>query len=255
MNRGSKSDASDLAGRVALVTGASRGIGRAIATALAQAGADIAIHCRSNAGPANELAAVLSAADRRAQVYVSDFDDLNACGSLVERVRADFGRIDILVNNAGMVRVRNTENTSLPDWQEMIGINLTAPFMLSQRVVPIMKEQGKGVIVNIASIAGVNGGNMGPAYAAAKGGLISLTRYLARDCVQFGIRVNCVAPTLTDTDLLREPGMDALRTRILAANPMGRLANPPEIAAVVQFLCSDSASFVNGDCIMVTGGP
>jgi NAD(P)-dependent dehydrogenase (short-subunit alcohol dehydrogenase family) len=255
MNRGSKSDSGELAGRVALVTGASRGIGRAIAAGLAQAGACVAIHCRSNAGPAKELAAVLSVADRRAQVYVADFGDLNACGSLIEKVRADFGRIDILVNNAGMVRVRNTENTSLSDWQEMISINLTAPFILSQRVAPIMKEQGKGVIVNIASIAGVNGGNMGPAYAAAKGGLISLTRYLARDCGRFGIRVNCVAPTLTDTDLLLEPGMDALRTRILAANPMGRLANPPEIAAVVQFLCSDSASFVNGDCIMVTGGP
>jgi NAD(P)-dependent dehydrogenase (short-subunit alcohol dehydrogenase family) len=255
MSRGFKSDSGELAGRVALVTGASRGIGRAIAAVLAQAGAGVAIHCRSNAGPAKELAATLSVPDRRAQVYVTDFGDLNACASLIEKVRADFGRIDILVNNAGIVRVRNTENTSLSDWQEMISINLTAPFVLSQRVVPIMKEQGKGVIVNIASIAGVNGGNMGPAYAAAKGGLISLTRYLARDCVRFGIRVNCVAPTLTETDLLREPGMDALRTRILAANPMGRLANPPEIAAVVQFLCSDSASFVNGDCIMVTGGP
>jgi NAD(P)-dependent dehydrogenase (short-subunit alcohol dehydrogenase family) len=174
---------------------------------------------------------------------------------LVERVRADFGRIDILVNNAGIVRVRDTENTSLSDWHEMIGINLTAPFMLAQRALPIMKEQGRGVIVNIASIAGVNGGNMGPAYAAAKGGVIALTRYLARDCIRFGIRVNCVAPTLTDTDLLREPGMEPLRTRILAANPMGRLANPSEIAAVVRFLCSDSASYVNGDCIMVTGGP
>ena len=255
MNGDSKSGSSELAGRVALVTGASRGIGRAIAEGLAEAGASTAIHCRSNVGPAKALAAVLSVGDRRAKVYVSDFGDLNACASLAEKVRADFGRIDILVNNAGIVRVRNTENTSLSEWQEMISINLTAPFILSQAVLPIMKEQGKGVIVNIASIAGVNGGNMGPAYAAAKGGVISLTRYLARDCIRFGIRVNCVAPTLTDTDLLREPGMDALRTRILAANPMGRLANPPEIASVVRFLCSDSASYVNGDCIMVTGGP
>jgi NAD(P)-dependent dehydrogenase (short-subunit alcohol dehydrogenase family) len=250
-----ESDAGELAGRVALVTGASRGIGAAIATALAAAGADLAIHCRRNAAQAKELANVLAAADHRAEVYVGDLGDANACRSLIERVHTDFGRIDILVNNAGIVRVRNTENTSLAEWEEMIGVNLTAPFILSQRVAPIMNEHGKGVIVNVASIAGVNGGNMGPAYAAAKGGLISLTRYLARDCVRFGIRVNCVAPTLTDTDLLREPGMDTLRTRILAANPMGRLADPPEVASVVRFLCSDAASFVNGDCIMVTGGP
>jgi len=255
MNGDSKSGSTELAGRVALVTGASRGIGRAVAEALAQAGASTAIHCRSNVEQAKKLAAGLSVGGRRANVYAGDLGDLDACGSLVERVRADFGRIDILVNNAGIVRVRDTENTSLSDWKEMIGINLTAPFMLVQRTLPIMKEQGRGVIVNIASIAGVNGGNMGPAYAAAKGGVISLTRYLARDCIRFGIRVNCVAPTLTDTDLLREPGMEPLRTRILAANPMGRLANPAEIAAVVRFLCSDSASYVNGDCIMVTGGP
>ena len=255
MTRDSTPDAGDLAGRVALVTGASRGIGRAIAAALAEAGADLAIHCRSNAGLAKDVAAALSRGDRRARVYLGDFGDPRGCESLVESVHADFGRIDILVNNAGIVRVRNTETTSRADWHDMIGVNLTAPFLLSQRAVPIMKEQGKGAIVNIASIAGVNGGNMGPAYAAAKGGLISLTRYLARDCARFGIRVNCVAPTLTDTDLLHEPGMDALRSRILAANPMGRLAAPPEVAAVVRFLCSDSASFVNGDCIMVTGGP
>jgi len=255
MTRDAAPESGELAGRVALVTGASRGIGRAIAAALAEAGAAVAIHCRSNAALAKALAESLSRGDRRARVYLSDFGDPQACASLIESVRADFGRIDILVNNAGTVRVRNTETTSLADWHDMIGVDLTAPFVLSQRAVPIMKEQGKGVIVNIASIAGVNGGNMGPAYAAAKGGLISLTRYLARDCARFGIRVNCVAPTLTDTDLLQEPGIDALRSRILAANPMGRLAAPREVAAVVGFLCSDSASFVNGDCIMVTGGP
>jgi NAD(P)-dependent dehydrogenase (short-subunit alcohol dehydrogenase family) len=255
MNHDSKSGPHGLAGRVALVTGASRGIGRAIAEELAQAGASIAIHCRSDAEPAKQLAAVLSVAGRRARVYAADFGDLDACASLAHRVRADLGRIDILVNNAGIVRVRDTEHTLPSDWQEMISVNLTAPFILAQTVLPMMKEQAKGVIVNIASIAGVNGGNMGPAYAAAKGGLIALTRYLARDCIRFGVRVNCVAPTLTDTDLLREPGMEGLRARILAANPMGRLANPPEVAAVVGFLCSDAASFVNGDCIMVTGGP
>jgi 3-oxoacyl-[acyl-carrier protein] reductase len=161
----------------------------------------------------------------------------------------------MLVNNAGSLKIQNTEEASLADWNDMVATNLTTPFLLAQAAFKAMKPRGSGAIVNVASIAGVNGGNMGPAYAATKGGLIALTRYLARDCIRFGIRVNCVAPTLTDTDLVKQPAMDALRSRILAANPMGRLAEPREVAKVIQFLCSDDASFVNGDCVMVTGGP
>jgi len=140
MTRDSTPESGDLAGRVALVTGASRGIGRAIAAALAGAGAEIAIHCRSNAALAKDVAAALSRGDRRARAYLGDFGDPRGCESLVESVHADFGRIDILVNNAGIVRVRNTETTSRADWDDMIGVNLTAPFLLSQRAVPIMKE-------------------------------------------------------------------------------------------------------------------
>jgi 3-oxoacyl-[acyl-carrier protein] reductase len=245
----------DLEGRVALVTGASRGIGRATAEALAQAGGSVAVHYLANAAPAEELASSLSGDGRISRAYGADFADPAAVQRLGEAVLADFGRIDILVNNAGMVRVHNTEETTLTDWSTSLAVNLTAPFILVQAVLPIMREQGKGAIVNVTSIAGVNGGNLGPAYAATKGGLVNLTRYLARDCIKSGVRINCVAPTMTDTDMVHQSGMEALRTRIVGMNPMGRLAQPAEIAGVIRFLASDEASFINGECVMITGGP
>ena len=195
----------DLSGRVGLVTGASRGIGRATAQALAEAGASVAVHYLVNAARAEEVARSL-AGDGGARAYGADFSDPVAVRQLVEAVHADYGRIDILVNNAGTLQVANTEETSLADWSTSLAVNLTAPFILVQAVLPIMKAQGKGAIVNVASIAGVNGGNMGPAYAATKGAVVNLTRYLARDCIKHGVRVNCVAPTMTDTDMVWQPG-------------------------------------------------
>jgi 3-oxoacyl-[acyl-carrier protein] reductase len=243
-----------LDGKIALVTGSSRGIGRATAEALAEAGASVAVHYSSAADEAEELARKLGAEGTTARAYGADFNQAGAVQELVAAVQADFGGIDILVNNAAMLRVANTEATSDELWDEIIRVDLTSPFRCVQRVLPIMRERGGGAIVNVASIAGVMGGNMGPGYAAAKGGLISLTKYLARDNIKHGVRVNCVAPTLTDTDLMLTPGVAEMKDRILAANPMGRLAAPAEVAQVIRFLASDEASFVNGECVMVTGG-
>jgi NAD(P)-dependent dehydrogenase (short-subunit alcohol dehydrogenase family) len=251
----SAADARQLAGRVALVTGASRGIGRATAEALVAAGASVAVHYRGSAAAAEEPADKLSANGTTARAYGADFNTDGAVDALVAAVTADFGGIDILVNNAAMLRVANTEATSDELWDEILMVDLTSPFRCVQRVLPSMRGRGGGAIVNVASIAGVNGGAMGPGYAAAKGGLISLTRYLSRDCIRHGVRVNCVAPTLTDTDLLATPGVAELTERILRTNPMGRLAAPAEVAQVIRFLVSDDASFVNGECVMVTGGP
>lgn len=244
-----------LAGRVALVTGASRGIGRATAEAMSQAGASIAVHYFRQADGAKTLVGEVASNGGKAKAYQADLNDPKEIDGLMAAVKEDFASIHILVNNAGVLRVTNTESTTEEDWDEMLRVNLKAAFLCVQGVLPLMKESGGGAIVNVASIAGVNGGNMGPAYAAAKGGLIALTRYLARDCIKFGVRVNCVAPTLTDTDLLREPGVDVMVDRILKMNPMGRLASPVEVARVIRFLASDEASFINGDCVLVTGGP
>ena len=251
----SAADGAPLAGRVALVTGSSRGIGRATAEALAAAGATVAIHYRGSADAAEELAGKLASGGVAAHAYGADFSVAGAVDELVAAVTADFGGVDILVNNAAMLRVANTESTTDDLWDETIMVDLTSPFRCVQRVLPSMRERGGGAVVNVASIAGVNGGAMGPGYAAAKGGLISLTRYLSRDCIRYGVRVNCVAPTLTDTDLLATPGVAEMTERILRANPMGRFATPAEVAQVIRFLVSDEASFVNGECVMVTGGP
>jgi 3-oxoacyl-[acyl-carrier protein] reductase len=248
-------DDGKLAGRVALVTGSSRGIGRATAEALAAAGATVAVHNRASAVAAEELASKIAGNGTAARAYGADFNTDGAVDALIAAVTADFGGIDILVNNAAMLRVANTEATPDELWDEIISVDLTGPFRCVQRVLPSMRERGGGAIVNVASIAGVNGGVMGPGYAAAKGGLISLTRYLSRDCIKHGVRVNCVAPTLTDTDLLATPGVAETTERILRTNPMGRFAAPAEVAQVIRFLVSDDASFVNGECVMVTGGP
>jgi NAD(P)-dependent dehydrogenase (short-subunit alcohol dehydrogenase family) len=251
----SAADGGPLAGRVALVTGSSRGIGRATAEALAAAGATVAVHHRGSADAAEELAGKLAGNGVAVRAYGADFNVAGAVDELVAAVTADFGGIDILVNNAAMLRVANTESTTDDLWDELIQVDLTSPFRCVQRVLPSMRERGGGAIVNVASIAGVNGGAMGPGYAAAKGGLISLTRYLSRDCIRYGVRINCVAPTLTDTDLLATPGVAEMTERILRTNPMGRFARPAEVAQVIRFLVSDEASFVNGECVMVTGGP
>jgi NAD(P)-dependent dehydrogenase (short-subunit alcohol dehydrogenase family) len=251
----SAADGGPLAGRVALVTGSSRGIGRATAEALAAAGATVAVHYRGSVDAAEELAGKLAGSGVAARAYGADFNVAGAVDELVAAVTTDFGGIDILVNNAAMLRVANTESTTDNLWDEIITVDLTSPFRCVQRVLPSMRERGGGAIVNVASIAGVNGGAMGPGYAAAKGGLISLTRYLSRDCIRYGVRINCVAPTLTDTDLLATPGVAEMTERILRTNPMGRFATPAEVAQVIRFLVSDEASFVNGECVMVTGGP
>jgi len=222
---------------------------------MADAGASIAVHYFRQADGANTLVGEVASNGGKAKAYQADLNDPKEIDGLIAAVKEDFSSIHVLVNNAGVLRVTNTESTTEEDWDEMLRVNLKAAFLCVQGVLPLMKESGGGAIVNVASIAGVNGGNMGPAYAAAKGGLIALTRYLARDCIKFGVRVNCVAPTLTDTDLLREPGVDAMVDRILKMNPMGRLASPVEVARVIRFLVSDEASFINGDCVLVTGGP
>jgi 2-keto-3-deoxy-L-fuconate dehydrogenase len=239
-----------LAGKSALVTGAGSGIGRAIAVRLAGEGAQVTIlETRVEAGEGT--ATLIREAGGAAQVIAADVSDTGA-------MRAAFARVEplhLLVNNAGISHVGNVLNTAPEDMDRVFSVNVKGVYHGLHFGVPKLLAAGGGAIVNVASIAGVNGGAMGPGYAAAKGGLISLTRYLSRDCIRYGVRVNCVAPTLTDTDLLATPGVAEMTERILRTNPMGRFAAPAEVAQVIRFLVSDEASFVNGECVMVTGGP
>lgn len=239
-----------VAGATAVVTGGGRGIGRAIVKGLSKAGARVVAHYHTAGPHIAELVQSTGATPVQADLALP-----NAVEKLVQQAREQLGQIDMLVNNAGVLELAGTETTTDDSWYRTLQLNLTVPFALCRAVIPAMRDAGRGVVVNVTSIAGVNGGNMGPAYAASKGGLIALTKALAREHARAGVRVNAVAPTLTDTDMVRSDGLSETIERILATNPMGRLATPEEVAGTVLFLCSNHAQFVNGQCVMVTGGP
>ncbi len=237
---------------VVLVTGGSRGIGAATSLALARDGWDVAVNYARRADRAEAVAEEVRACGRRAGAYRADVSSADEVARLAERVEQELGPIGALVNNAG-VSIRNSTSTqSIDEWTKTLAINLTGPFLCIKAVLPGMLERRRGAIVNIASVAGVTGGNIGPAYAAAKGGLVNLTRFLARELLPHGIRVNCVAPTLTDTELVEE--LDAeLRDHLLSTSALGRLIRPGEVAEVVAFLVSDAAGSVSGECIRLGG--
>lgn len=240
-------------GPVVLITGASRGIGRATARAAAQAGYDVAIGYLHDQEAAQGAAGEVQTLGRRATIHRADVGDPAAVEAMVAEVETHLGAIDALVNNAGGVRRVDTAGTSLEDWHETLRVNLTGPFLCVKAVLPGMLMRRRGVIVNVASIAGLTGGLMGPHYAAAKGGVVNLTRYLARDLAPHGIRVNAVAPTLTDTDLVRDLGLGPALEQIVSTFPMKRLTRPEEVAGVIVFLLSDRASYVSGECIRIVG--
>lgn len=237
---------------VALVTGGSRGIGAAICLALAQAGWDVAVNYASRGEEARAVAQDIRGHGRRASVHAADVSAPDQVFRMVEAVDRELGPASVLVNNAGVIHALPTEQQSIEEWERTIAVDLTGPFLCIKAVLPGMLARSKGSIVNIASIAGLTGGNMGPAYAAAKGGLVALTRYLGRELIARGVRVNCVAPTLTDTEMVEALDPD-LRERVLAAAPLRRLIRPEEVAQVVAFLASDRAGSVSGECVQVGG--
>jgi len=237
---------------VVLVTGASRGIGAATSLALARDGWDVAVNFASRADRAEAVVKEVRASGRRAGAYQADVSSSDDVTRMTEWVEHELGPIGALVNNAGVSIRNSTSAQSIEEWTKTLAINLTGPFLCIKAVLPSMLERRRGAIVNIASVAGVTGGNIGPAYAATKGGLVNLTRYLARELLPHGIRVNCVAPTLTDTELVEE--LDAeFRERLLSTSVLGRLIRPGEVADIVAFLLSDAAGSVSGECIRLGG--
>lgn len=242
-----------LDGKVSLVTGASRGIGRAIAFALAEAGSDVAINYFTSPKPAEEAAEQIRSHGRKAKVYKANVAIGQDDDNMVSRILDDFGTVQIIVNNAGINRDQSFVKMDRQMWQDVIDVNLTGPAMIVHRLIQPMFESGWGRVINITSIVGQMG-NFGQAnYSAAKGGLIALTKTLAREFARKNITVNAVAPGFIETDMtadVPDKALDAVRKM----TPMGRLGKPQEVAAAVVFLASPAASFITGTVVDVNGG-
>lgn len=238
---------SDLTGKVALVSGASRGIGRAIAVALAQAGADVAVNCRSREDAARETADRIAAAGRRGLVVPADVSVAVEVTRLVEAVEAGLGPVDVLVNNAGVARPLPLEQITENDFDEMLAVNLKSAFLLTQAVLPGMRARRWGRIINLSSVAARVGGVVGPHYAASKAGLDGLTRAYAALLAREGITANGIAPALIETEMVTS---NPRATPDLI--PVGRFGTVEEVAGVAVMLATNG--YVTGQTVNVNGG-
>lgn len=247
-------DSFNLSGKNALVTGSTRGLGAAIAIALAEAGANVAVHGRSNTGDAT--CSVVSQRGRKTFFLAGDVADASFCSILVEKTIGAFGTLDILVNNAGTIRRAPAAAYSSDDWDHLIATNLSSVFRLSQLAGRHMLERASGgKIVNIASLLSFQGGILVPAYAAAKGGVAQLTKAFANEWARFGINVNAIAPGYMETDNTEALRNDPDRSRqILERIPACRWGTPQDVAGAAVFLSSPAANYIHGHVLAVDGG-
>lgn len=242
----------DLKGKVALVTGASRGIGRHIALQLAQRGADVAINYRSRQPEGDEVAREIEATGVRALAFKADLSKMPEARSLVRQVQDEWGRIDILVNNAGITKDKSMKKLTDDDWNDVLDTNLGSVYATCSEVLKIMMDQKYGRIINITSFVG-QAGNFGQAnYAASKGGIIAFTKTLALEMAKYNITVNAIAPGFTETEMLAQVP-ENIREQIVARVPMGRFGKPEEIARAVVFLAAEG-DYITGQQINVNGG-
>jgi 3-oxoacyl-[acyl-carrier protein] reductase len=233
--------------KAALVTGASRGIGRAIALALAEAGADVAVNYVSHEHEALDVTKAIEGFGRRSIAVQADVSQAVEVMRIVKTIEQNLGEIDILVNNAGIARSRTIDTITEQDWEELLTTNLTASFLVAQAVLPPMRRKRWGRIINISSVAAQVGGVVGPHYAASKAGLIGLTHYYAAHLAKEGITVNAIAPGPIRTDM-----STALPQLTESAIPIGRFGTPEEIASVAVLLAHNG--FITGQTINVNGG-
>lgn len=243
-----------LDGRVALVTGATAGLGAAMAAALAEAGADVAVHERSD--PPEATAAAIRARGRRAATVCGDLSDPHAPAAIVRDAEAALGPIDILINNAGTIRRAPAAEHSDEDWDLVLAVDLSSAFRMSREVGRrLIARKARGKIVNTCSLLSFQGGILVPSYAAAKGGLAQLTKALANEWAAHGITVNGIAPGYMATDNTAALRADAVRSRqILERIPAGRWGEPADVAGAAVFLSSPASDYVNGHILVVDGG-
>ncbi len=246
----------DLTGRTALVTGASSGIGAAAAAVMADLGAHVAIGYHANQKGAEEVRDTIAKAGGKAITVRADVRRPEEARALVKSAADQLGPIDILVNNAGaLVQRMKIQELTEQRWDEIMDLNLKSVMVCSQGVAASMMERKRGVIVNVASIAGRNGGGPGAgAYAAAKGGLITFTKALAKELAPYGVRVNAVSPGVIETPFHEAFSTPEMLRNFMASIPLGRLGTAMEIATVIAFLVSDAASFMVGETVEVNGG-
>jgi 3-oxoacyl-[acyl-carrier protein] reductase len=237
----------DLSGKVALVTGAGRGIGGAIAVALAQAGVDIAINYRERAAAARQVGAEIAALGRRAIAMQADVSKAAEVDRLVEAVHKHLGRIDILVNNAGIARVQGIDEITENDWDELLAVNLKSCFLMTQAVLPGMRERRWGRIINLSSVAAHVGGVVGAHYAASKAGMLGLTHFYASRGAAEGITVNAISPALIETEMVTA-NPNATAERI----PIGRFGAVEEVSDAAVMLARNG--YITGQTLHINGG-
>jgi 3-oxoacyl-[acyl-carrier protein] reductase len=243
----------DLTGKNAIVTGASLGIGSAIALDLAKNGANVAINYRKHDTEANALCDEIRKLGCKALAVKADVASFKDAQAMVDTVVKGFGRVDILVNNAGVNRDAVIWKMTEEQWDETLDINLKGYFNYIRAVAPLFKEQGSGKIVNITSINGMRGKFGQSNYCAAKAGIIGLTKTVARELAKYNVNCNAVAPGLIETEMMKA-APDEVKQKALAEIILGRLGMPEEVASVVTFLCTEKARHVTGEVLKVDGG-
>jgi len=242
-----------LESKVAIVTGGARGIGKAIALALAREGAQVIVNDVNLEG-AEEVVEQISSMGRQAKAMKADISEREEVKKMIQETLAIFHKIDILVNNAGIIRRGSLEDHTEEDWDKVIAVNLKGTFNCAKEVVPIMKKQRYGKIINISSVAGKVGDiASAPSYGASKGAINAFTKSLARELAPYGINVNAVAPHAIETEMSAE-WSEEKRCQIISQIPLGRLGRSEEVAEAVVFLVSDGAAFITGEILDVNGG-
>lgn len=242
-----------LEGRRALVTGAGRGLGKAVALALAAAGADVVVNYHRSAEAAATVVDEITAGGRRALAVGADVADETAVKQLLAETTEFLGGLDIVVNNAGLVRDKYLNYMTLDEWSEMVDVCLRGTFLVTKHATRALLRSPAGRVVNISSVAGLAGDMQRANYAAAKAGLIGLTKTTARELARRGVTANAIAPGMVETELIAELA-ETRREAMLERIPLGRFGQPNEIAGLVVFLCTDAAAYITGTVLTVDGG-